>query len=61
LLVERDDPQALGAAIARLAQDDQLRARFASAAITHAARFSWEATATGLMRALAAEARRSTR
>ena len=61
LLVDRDDPQALAAAIARLAQDDQLRAQFATAAITHAARFSWEATATGLMRALAAEARRSTR
>ena len=61
LLVDRDDPHALATAIARLAQDDQLRARLASAATVHAARFTWEATATGLMRALAAEARRSTR
>jgi len=61
LLVDRDDPQALAAAIARLAQDDQLRARFATAATARAARFTWEATAAGLMRALAAEARRSTR
>jgi glycosyltransferase involved in cell wall biosynthesis len=58
LLVERDDPQAFAAALARLVQDDQLRARFATAATAHAARFTWEATATGLMRALAAEARR---
>jgi len=61
VLVDRDDPQAFATAIARLAQDDQLRARLATAATAHAARFTWEATATGLMRALAAEARRSTR
>ena len=60
LLVPRDDPAGLGDAIARLANDDDLRARFAAAGITHSARLTWEATATGLMRALAAEARRST-
>ena len=61
LLVARDDQSAFGEAIARLVDDDALRARFSAAALAHSARFTWEATATGLMRALAAEARHRAR
>ena len=61
LLVERDEQHAFGTALARLANNDDLRARLTHAATAHAARFTWEATATGLMQALAGEARHSTR
>ena len=52
---------ALGDAIARVAGDTALRTRLADAAVTHAAAFSWEATATGIMRALTTEAERRRR
>jgi glycosyltransferase involved in cell wall biosynthesis len=52
---------ALGDAIARVAGDTALRTRLADAAVTHAAGFSWEATATGIMRALSTEAARRRR
>jgi glycosyltransferase involved in cell wall biosynthesis len=54
-------PEALGAAMARVATDDALRARLAEAAVTHAAGFSRESTATGIMRALSTEAERRRR
>ncbi|HEV3227065.1 MAG TPA: glycosyltransferase family 4 protein [Acidimicrobiales bacterium] len=62
VLVERDDEDAFAGGIARVLRDEALRARLTSGALAHAARFTWEATATGVMRALAAEAqRRATR
>ena len=60
VLVDRDDPLAFGAAIAGIVDDDARRAQLTAGALTHAATFAWEATATGLMRALAAEARQPT-
>jgi glycosyltransferase involved in cell wall biosynthesis len=61
VLVERDDDQALGDAIADLLHDDGRRARYAAAAQTRAAAYSWEATAAGIMTVLAAEAERRRR
>jgi glycosyltransferase involved in cell wall biosynthesis len=58
LLADPADERALGDALARVVNDDGLRARLVAGALAHAARFTWEATATGIMRALAAEARR---
>ncbi|MEY2455026.1 MAG: hypothetical protein QOK06_120 [Acidimicrobiaceae bacterium] len=52
---------ALGAAIARVGSDASLRARLSEAAGAHAAAFTWEATATGIMRALTTEAERRRR
>jgi glycosyltransferase involved in cell wall biosynthesis len=52
---------ALGAAIARVSSDASLRARLSEAAGAHAAAFTWEATATGIMRALTTEAERRRR
>jgi glycosyltransferase involved in cell wall biosynthesis len=45
LLVERSDPGALAAALARLFDDASLRADLGARAKTRAARFTWEATA----------------
>jgi glycosyltransferase involved in cell wall biosynthesis len=53
--------EALGSAIAQVAGDAALRERLASAAVSHAAAFTWEATATGIMRALSTEAERRRR
>ncbi|HEY2813135.1 MAG TPA: glycosyltransferase family 4 protein [Acidimicrobiales bacterium] len=58
VLVDRDDDAALGAAIGDLIDDHERRARLGAAALARAAGYSWEATATGIMRALAAEAQR---
>ena len=60
VLVERDDQTAFGAAIAEMVEDGEQRARLTAGALRHAGTFTWETTATGLMRALAAEARRPT-
>ncbi len=61
VLVERDDDHALGDAIADLIADDERRSRYASAGLARAGRYSWEATAAGIMRVLAAEATRHRR
>jgi glycosyltransferase involved in cell wall biosynthesis len=58
VLVERDDEIAFGAAVADLVADDARRDRMGKDALAYAARFTWEATAVGIMRALAAEANR---
>jgi glycosyltransferase involved in cell wall biosynthesis len=58
LLVDPDDPIALGAAIADLAADNARREQLGTNALANAARFTWESTAVGIMRALAAEATR---
>jgi glycosyltransferase involved in cell wall biosynthesis len=53
---------ALGGALARVLGDDALRARLAAGALRRAGELTWEATATGVMRALAGRAtRRSAR
>ncbi len=52
-------PAALGAGIAKVVTDDALRARLGAGAVEHASRFSWEATAFGIMQALAEEAART--
>jgi glycosyltransferase involved in cell wall biosynthesis len=62
VLVDRDDLDGFAAALTRLIDDDALRTELGTGAIAHAARFTWEATATGIMRALATDAqRRATR
>jgi glycosyltransferase involved in cell wall biosynthesis len=48
--------EALGAGIATVLRDADLRQRLAAGAVEHAARFTWEATAHGLMQALATAA-----
>jgi glycosyltransferase involved in cell wall biosynthesis len=48
----------LGGALARVLLDEDLRARLATGALERAGELSWDATALGLMRALAGEARR---
>jgi glycosyltransferase involved in cell wall biosynthesis len=58
LLVDRDDERAFADALVRVVGDGELRSRLTAGALAHAARFTWEATATGLMRALATEAQR---
>lgn len=55
LLVE---PAELGPAIDRVLSDPDLRERMAAAALGHAGRFTWEATALGTLTALAEEAHR---
>ena len=47
---------AIGDGIARVLTDDGLRAQLGANALEHAGRFSWEATAVGILRALAANA-----
>jgi glycosyltransferase involved in cell wall biosynthesis len=61
ILVDRDDDMALGDAIADLIGDDDRRAQFGAAALARATRFTWEATAAGIMRVLAADAERHRR
>ncbi len=56
-----DDPVSLGASLERILGDDALRERMAKAALEHAARFTWAATATGTLEVLAAEALRRKR
>jgi glycosyltransferase involved in cell wall biosynthesis len=51
----------LGAALAQVLLDHDLRARLQAGAIERASTLSWEATALGLMRVLAGEARRRRR
>ena len=53
-----DDPAGLGSSLDRILGDDALRERMAKAAVEHAARFTWAATATGTLEVLAAEALR---
>jgi glycosyltransferase involved in cell wall biosynthesis len=60
-LVDREDEIALGRGISDLIADDERRARYGAAALTRAASYSWEATAAGIMRVLAAEAERHRR
>jgi glycosyltransferase involved in cell wall biosynthesis len=60
VLVGRDDHDAYADAIGRLIGNDSLRGELGAGAIAHAARFTWEATATGIMRALATDAQRRT-
>jgi glycosyltransferase involved in cell wall biosynthesis len=61
ILVERDDEAGLGRAIGDLIADDERRASYGAAALTRSAAYSWEATAAGIMRVLAAEAERHRR
>jgi glycosyltransferase involved in cell wall biosynthesis len=61
VLVDPDDVVALGAAIAELAADDERRTKMGEEALVNAARFTWDSTALGVMRALAAEADRRRR
>ena len=61
VLVDREDEAGLGRAIGDLIADDERRARYGAAALTRAAAYSWEATAAGIMRVLAAEAERRRR
>jgi glycosyltransferase involved in cell wall biosynthesis len=49
------DPDALGAAMARVLGDDGLRARLSRGALARAAQLSWTAAATALMRVVADE------
>jgi glycosyltransferase involved in cell wall biosynthesis len=58
VLVDPDDPIALGDAISDIAGDDDRRRQLGADALANAARFTWEATAVGIMRVLAAEAAR---
>lgn len=58
VLVDPDDTVALGAAIADLIADHARREQLGKDALANAARFTWESTAVGIMRALAAEANR---
>src|SRR5439155_6728199 len=58
LLVDPDDADAFAAAPVTVISDDGLRARLSGAALAHAAQFTWDATAAGVMRALAVEAQR---
>lgn len=56
LLVDRDNPDALAAAIVGVVTDDHLRARLGANATQRAAQFSWGGTAVEVLRALADEA-----
>jgi glycosyltransferase involved in cell wall biosynthesis len=58
VLVDPGDAVALGAAIADLVAGSARRERLGKNALANAARFTWESTAVGIMRALAAEANR---
>ena len=49
------DPEALGAAMARVLGDDELRARLRQGALDRAAQLSWTAAATAFMRVVADE------
>jgi glycosyltransferase involved in cell wall biosynthesis len=56
-----DDVRALAPALDRMLGDDAYRLRMAKAALEHAARFTWGATACGTLEVLAAEALRRSR
>ena len=58
VLVDPDDSVALGTAIADLVADNARREQLGKDASANAARFTWESTAVGIMRALATEANR---
>lgn len=49
LLVDPEDPEALAAALCRVAGDPELRARLAAAGLAQAARFSWAQSAAELL------------
>jgi glycosyltransferase involved in cell wall biosynthesis len=53
-----DDPAGLGSSLERLLGDDALRECMSKAALQHAGRFTWAATAIGTLEVLAAEALR---
>jgi glycosyltransferase involved in cell wall biosynthesis len=55
LLVDQA-PQPLGDAISRVLRDDALRASLTEGALRQASRFTWDATALGILRSLADEA-----
>ncbi len=54
-----DEPADLGPALVAVLTDDDRRASLSAAALERASAFTWENTATELMRLLAAEARRT--
>ncbi len=56
-----DDASELGAAITKVIGDEHLRASLSAGALTHAARFTWSATALGTLEVLANEALRHRR
>ena len=56
-----DTPDEMINGIDSILGDDALRARMSEAALEHASRFTWEATARGALEALATEARRLSR
>jgi glycosyltransferase involved in cell wall biosynthesis len=60
LLVDQA-PQPLGDAISRVLRDDALRASLTEGALRQASRFTWDATALGILRSLADEATRTKR
>jgi D-inositol-3-phosphate glycosyltransferase len=51
LLVPGHDPRRYAEALARLVHDRPLRERLSAGGLAHAARFSWSATATGMLEA----------
>jgi glycosyltransferase involved in cell wall biosynthesis len=53
-----DDEQDLAAGIVSVTTDAELRERLRAGALQHAQRFTWDATATSILSALATEARR---
>jgi glycosyltransferase involved in cell wall biosynthesis len=53
-----DDERGLTEGLVAVATDDGLRKRLQAGALEHATRFTWEATATSILRALAEEAHR---
>jgi len=53
--------QELGAALARVLRDSELRARLRTGALERASTLSWESTALGVMRVLAGQAARARR
>jgi glycosyltransferase involved in cell wall biosynthesis len=56
-----DTPEEMIAYMDSILGDDAQRARMSAAALEHASRFTWEATARGALEALATEARRLSR
>jgi glycosyltransferase involved in cell wall biosynthesis len=56
-----DDPAGLTRAVGELITDPVVRSRMGEAAMHHASRFNWEATASGTLGALVDEARRTRR
>ena len=58
-LLTDESVEGLAAALATVLGDERLRRRLGAAALARAGELTWEATATGLIRALAAEANRN--